>query len=226
MIHAACLVAKKDLVVHCGRKNTGLLQAILMGLLLIFLFSLSLDIGEVMTPQAAAAVFWMSSAFCQVLLFNGLYAHEESAGQRVALVLAPVPVQAVWLGKMLAGGALLVLAQCIFLPATIIFLGQSLGEHWYYALLAILGANIGAVALGALLGALSQGQSARESLFTIIVFPLLVPLFLAGIRLLQLGFASDRPEDALVWLGIIGAFDAIYLAAGLVLFPFIYTADD
>ena len=226
MIRAALLIASKDLIVHCGRKNAGFLQAILMGLLLIFLFSLSLDIGEVMTPQAAAAVFWMSSAFSQVLLFNGLYGHEESAGQRIGLVLAPVPVQSVWLGKMLAGGTLLFLAQCVFFPATLVFLGQEMGEHWPKALMAVLGVDIGAVALGALLGALSQGQSARESLFTIIVFPLLVPLFLAGIRLLQMGFGSDRLEDSLAWLGIIGAFDAIFLAAGLVLFPFIYAADD
>ncbi|MDE8731198.1 hypothetical protein PZH39_16005, partial [Desulfovibrio desulfuricans] len=35
--------------------------------------------------------------------------------------------QAVWLGKGCAGLALLVLAQVVFLPAAVVFLGQELG---------------------------------------------------------------------------------------------------
>ena len=112
------------------------MQALLLGLLLVFLFSLSLNAGDKLSPQAAAAMFWLASAFCQVLIFNMLYAVEETAQARLGLVLLPAPVQSVWLGKALAGLLLLAAAQCIFVPAVFVFLGQHLGTAWPTAILA------------------------------------------------------------------------------------------
>ena len=102
MLRCALAVCAKDLKLTLTR-GAGLVQALLLGLLLVFLFSLSLNAGDRLSPQAAAAMFWLASAFCQVLIFNMLYAVEESAQARIGLLLLPAPVQAVWLGKALAG---------------------------------------------------------------------------------------------------------------------------
>ena len=126
MLRLTLAVARKDLSLTLAR-GSGLIQALLLGLLLLFVFSLSQGIGERMSPQAAAAVFWLSSAFCQVLIFNQLYALEEANNARLGLLLCPAPIQGVWLGKAAAGLTLLLLAQVIFLPASVIFLGQELG---------------------------------------------------------------------------------------------------
>ena len=56
MLNAALLIARKDLTLLIGRRSAGFMQSILLGLLLIFLFSLSTGIGERMTPQAATAI--------------------------------------------------------------------------------------------------------------------------------------------------------------------------
>ncbi len=225
MIRPAYLIASKDLHLALGR-GSGLIQALLLGLLLIFVFSLSRETGEIMTSQAAAAIFWMASAFCQVLIFSTLYAYEEGHGQRHGLLLMPAPVQSVWLGKGVAGLLLLLTAQCVFFPATIIFLGQELSPHWALGLGAVLLADLGIAILGSLLGALSQGQSTKESLLTIILFPLLLPLFLAGIRLGSAAFSTELTEGATSWIGIIIAFDGVFAAAALILFPYLYTAEE
>ncbi len=218
-------MASKDLHLCLGR-GAGLVQALLLGLLLIFVFSLSRQTGEVMSPQAAAAIFWMASAFCQVLIFSTLYAQEEVNGQRHGLVLAPIPVQAIWLGKAAAGLCLLLAAQIVFLPAAIVFLGQSISDAWTTGLGIVLLADLGIAVLGSLLGALSQGQSARESLLSIVLFPLLLPLFLAGIRLGAAAFSMETAEGTQGWFGIAAAFDAIFAAAALLLFPYIYNAEE
>ena len=72
MLKAACLIARKDLRLVLSR-GAGLVQALLLGLLLIFVFSLSRETGETMSGQGAATIFWLSSALCQVLSFNMLY---------------------------------------------------------------------------------------------------------------------------------------------------------
>ena len=171
MLKAACLIARKDLRLVLSR-GAGLVQALLLGLLLIFVFSLSRETGETMSGQGAATIFWLSSAFCQVLSFNMLYGLEEANGSRAGLLLLPTP-------------------------------GQSV-----------------------LLGALSQGQAARESLLSIVLFPLIIPILLAGIRVCAGGFSEALPEGVESWLGIAVAFDAVFLAAGLVLFPFVFSGDE
>ena len=168
MLKAACLIARKELRLVLSR-GAGLVQALLLGLLLIFVFSLSRETGETMSGQGAATIFWLSSAFCQVLSFNMLYGLEEANGSRAGLLLLPTPVQSVLLGKAAAGLCIILAAQFLFLPATIVFLGQSLGDGWPLALLALVLTDIGMASLGSLLGALSQGQAARESLLSIVL---------------------------------------------------------
>ncbi|MDR2573921.1 MAG: heme exporter protein CcmB [Desulfovibrio sp.] len=224
MLRMTLAVFRKDMTLTLLRGN-GLAQALLLGLLLVFVFSLSQGIGENLSPRNAAAVFWLSSAFCQVLIFNQLYALEEVNNSRLGLLLVPQPLQAVWLGKALAGFVLLLLAQCVFAPATIVFLGQSLSGHPGPAASILLLTDAGMCALGSLLGALAQSQTARESLLGVVLFPLLTPLLLAGTGVCAqaLGGASGEAD---AWIGVAAAFDAIFLAAGLLLFSFLYTGDE
>lgn len=226
MLKIALALCGKDLKLILAR-GAGLMQALLLGLLLVFLFSLSLNAGDKLSPQAAAAMFWLASAFCQVLIFNMLYAVEETAQARLGLVLLPAPVQGIWLGKALAGVMLLAAAQCVFVPAVFVFLGQNLGQAWPFALLGIALGDVGMAASGSLLGALSVGRGGRESLLSIVLFPLLVPMLLAGVRLVSMGIDPDPMlDDALRWVGLAAAFDGLFLAAGLILFPFVYSGDD
>lgn len=225
MLRTVHAIFRKDLRLTLAR-GSGLAQALLLGLLLLFVFSLSQEVGQTMSPQGAAAVFWLASAFCQVLIFNMLYGIEEVNGARQGLLLMPAPPQAVWLGKGLAGLTLLLLAQLVFLPAAIVFLGQTVSPLWPWALGIILLTDVGMAALGSLLGALSQGQAARESLLSIVLFPLLVPLLLAGIRVGAGGFSETLPEGITAWIGVAAAFDALFLGAGLVLFGYIYAGED
>ena len=232
MLKTALLIAKKDLNLILTR-SAGLSQALLLGLLLVFLFSLSLQTGDHLSPQASSTMFWLSSIFCQVLIFQMLYALEEQNSAHTGLRLLPSQVQAVWLGKFGAGFILLILAQLIFIPAMFVFLNQSPGNYIFHACLGILLADIGICACGSLLGALCAGQSGKESILSIILFPLLIPLLLAAIRLSALGLAdlSEIPPiidqtEILRWHGLALAFDALFCAAALVLFPFLYDGDN
>ena len=60
MLKAACLIARKDLRLVLSR-GAGLVQALLLGLLLIFVFSLSRETGETMSGHDLLAVFGVLS---------------------------------------------------------------------------------------------------------------------------------------------------------------------
>lgn len=225
MLNLALAVAAKDLRILLS-SPAALCQPLLLGLLLIFIFSLAKAPGEPASPQEAAAIFWLASVFCQTLLFSQLYAIEEASSSRHGLLLAPAPAQAIWLGK--AGAALLLLAgaQLVFLPAMAAFLAQSFsGALWPGA--AGLGlADLGMAASGSLLGALASSQTGKEAVLSIILFPLLIPLLLAAISLsaLTLGNGTGQAPDS--WLALAAAFDCVFIGAGLALFGFAFQGGD
>jgi heme exporter protein B len=225
MMKRTIAIASKDLKLSVSG-GQGLVQAVLLGLLLIFMFSLSKPLGGVISPQAAGAIFWLASAFGLVLVFNDLFSIEEANGARIGILSSPAPVHAVWVGKGFAGLSLLLVSQLVFLPATVAFLGQTVSGPWWLMVVTLVGADIGLVVIGALLGALSQGQAARESLLSVIVFPLLLPVLLAGITLFGLCFSPEQVEDYDKWLGLIFAFDCLFAGAGLFLFPFVYSGEE
>ena len=102
MLRLMLAMARKDLSLTLAR-GSGLVQALLLGLLLLFVFSLSQGIGERMAPQGAAAVFWISSAFCQVLIFNQLYALEEVNNSALGSCCAPHPCRPCGLARAAPG---------------------------------------------------------------------------------------------------------------------------
>ncbi|QJB57290.1 heme exporter protein CcmB [Pseudodesulfovibrio sp. zrk46] len=225
MLKRTAAFVSKDLKLSVSG-GQGMVQAVLLGLLLIFMFSLSKPLGGAISPQAAGAIFWLASAFGLVLVFNDLFSIEEANGARIGILSSPAPVHAVWIGKGLAGLTLLLISQLVFLPATVAFLGQTVSGPWWLLLVTLVGADIGLVVIGALLGALSQGQAARESLLSVIVFPLLLPVLLAGITLFGMCFSPEAVEGTDNWLGLIFAFDCLFAGAGLFLFPFVYSGEE
>jgi heme exporter protein B len=226
MLNAALLIARKDLRLMAAG-GAGIVHILLLGLLLIFVFSLARQPGDAIPPQTAATVFWLASAFCLVLAGNMCHGLEDAGGVRLALLLAPVPAQAVWLGKALAVLAVLLLAQSVFLPAGIAFLGQTVRQAGWWMLAFLVLIDLGLAAISSLIGALAQGRSARESLISLLLFPLILPMLLAGIRLGDHIFGQpDASAPDWDWIGLVAACDALFVAAGLTLFPFIYAAEE
>lgn len=221
MISLAIAICKKDIRLALFRGSSWA-QGLLLGLLLIFTFSISRGPAGVIAPEAAAAIFWLASVFCLVLIFNQLYALEEAGLARLGLWLLPAPAQGIWLGKLLGGFALLLIMQAIFLPSAAIFLTQgNLAPEWQGLVIFFL-VDVGLCAGGSLIGAL--GQAGRESLLCILLFPLLMPLVLAGTAVGAHFFGGEASGDG--WLGLVCAFDAVFLGAGLLLFGFLYSEEE
>jgi heme exporter protein B len=203
----------------------GPVQAVLLGLLLVFIFSLSAAPGERFSAQQAMAIFWLCSSFAVVLIFSLLFRFEEENDTATALLLSPMPVQGLWLGKTLAGLVLLLLCQVFFFPAALVFLGLDPGGSPAGLALMVLGVDAGLCILGGLIGAMGHGQGAKDALMTIIVFPLQVPLLLGGIRI-GVGLMQGQDLGGLGdWFGLVLAFDAVFAGAALFLFPHVFRGE-
>ncbi len=202
--------------------GSSFVQAVLLGFLLIFVFSIAGSASAELHPRWIAAIFWLASAFSLVLIFNNLYGLEEENEIRQGLLVAPVSLQSIWLGKAIAGAVLLFLVQILFLPAEIVFLGVSEVNSWQGIFLLLPSVNWGLVVLGSLLGGIASGQNSRDSLLTIIIFPLLLPLLLAGIKVGE-DLLTPATGKVYSWYTLIIAFDLIFTGAALILFPCVFS---
>ncbi len=222
MLGRSVVLFRKD-VKQLVSGGAELLQAFLPGLLLIFVFSLSLQPGQVPSSQLVSTIFWLVSAFALVLIANIFYRLEERGGIRFALLLAPVPVQGLWLGKCAGIFCLLFVCQLGWLPFFFLFLGISFYGGLAHGILLVLSVDFGLAVLGSLLGTFASGREGRDMLLTVVCFPLLLPLLLGAVSLGDMLLSGAPPQGN--WWNLIAAFDALFTGAALLLFPFVYTGE-
>jgi len=79
--------------------------------------------------------------------------------------------------------------------------------------------TIGIAAIGTLFAAIAGNTRAREVLLPLLVFPLIVPVVIGAVRATQ-GLINPLAGD-LPWLGLIAAFDVIFLSISAVTFEYV-----
>jgi heme exporter protein B len=155
--------------------------------------------------------------FASVLSFRRAYENEGEDGALEGLLLAPIDKAAVFVGKAAA-----VVVQLLALELVVIVLvsglfGLSLGAEPLTLAAAFVLGTIGLAAVGSLFGVLSESPRAREAIFPLLVLPLATPVLVAGVKATELA-TSGRGGEAGSWLGLLVAFDLVFLSAGTLVF--------
>jgi heme exporter protein B len=79
---------------------------------------------------------------------------------------------------------------------------------------------VGLAAVGGLFGVLAEAARTREALFPTLVLPLVTPVLVAGVRATDLA-ATGRTDEAIPWLGLLVAFDVVFVSLGVLVFGFL-----
>src|SRR5262249_18142582 len=163
--------------------------------------------------QTAPGLLWMAVLFAAVLASRRTYETEAEDGALEGLLLAPVDKAAVYLGKVVAIAAQLLVLGALVLAMTAALFALSLrGAVTQLAGGFVLG-TIGLAGVGALFGALDVSARAREAVFPLLVMPLAAPVLVAGVKTTALA-TSARGGEAGGWVGLLLAFDVVIIAAG------------
>jgi heme exporter protein B len=210
------VIAVKDLRIET-RSRYALGATVPFAATLLIVFGLSLGPGRTLLQQTAPGLLWLAVLFSSVLSFRQAYQTESEDGAMEGLLLSPMDRAAIFLGKAVAVVAhLLVLEAIVLLLVTALF-GLTLGNAPAVVAGAFVLGTIGLGAVGSLFGVLNESQKARESVFPLLVLPLATPVLLAGVKATALA-AAGRVAQAGSWLGLLVAFDLVFLATGTLLF--------
>jgi heme exporter protein B len=180
VIADALALARKDLLLELRRREVvlAMLQFVVTVLVIVH-FALAGDRGA--GAAAAAGMLWVAILFTALLGLGRAFTAEHEEDALDALLLAPVDRAAIWLGKVLAQLAFLLLMEAIALPAFWLFFFQENAPRALPVLAAVLLTDIGLCAVGVLVASLSQATRARDVMLPVLLLPVTIPLLLAAV---------------------------------------------
>jgi len=211
----ALLVLRKDVVIEA--KSFEMLSTTLffaVSCVLVFAFALVRD-GTIVA-DAAAGILWIAIAFAGTLALGRTFERERYAETLRALLLAPAPRAAIYVGKLLGIVLLLAVAEAALVPlVTLLFSAPLFARPLLLAGLLLAG-TVGFAAVGTLFAAMLVRSRTRDVMLPILLYPITVPVIIAGVRgtaaLLE---ASPDEPVARMWIALLAAFDVVFITLAL-----------
>jgi len=145
----------------------------------------------------APGVLWLALVFAGLIAFGRAFAAEREQATLEAMLMTGAPASAIFAGKALAAGLLLVVCEAVLLPALGLLFGVDVSAGLVGAVLL---ATIGMAALGCLFAAMVAQLRARELLLPLLTLPLWIPFIVAGGQAVQSAMGGSGAFDQAVKL--------------------------
>jgi len=214
-VRTVWMVLRKDLTVEMRSGEIAYTTLFFAAsCVLIFAFAL---VREGRAPAGGAAgILWIAILFAGTLALGRAFERERQAETLRALLLAPVPRPAIYVGKLLGIVALLAATEVVLLPLVDFLFTARLFAHPFWLTGLVITCTIGLAAVGTLFAAMLVRARSRDMLLPVLLYPVVVPVIIAGVQgttaLLQPAF------DATVvrfWLLLLVTFDVVFVVLAL-----------
>jgi heme exporter protein B len=206
----------KDLVSEWRRREL-VLSLIVFSLLVLLVFDFAFDLRQADLPAVAPGILWVTFIFSGVLSFNRSFAGEKDRGTWEGLLLAPVDRGAIYLAKLLASLVFMLAVEAVTLAVFAALFDVPADLPQLAA--AVLAGTLGFGTVGTLFAAMAANTRARDIFLPVLLFPVSVPVIIGSVKATALAFGASH--DGYPWLGLVLAFDAIFLAVSFAVFEFV-----
>ena len=217
-IRLALAVAGKDLRAEL-RSRTALLSALVFAALVLVVFNFARDPTAISSRDLAPSALWITFAFGAIVALNRAFSMEREHAALDGLLLAPLPREALYLGKLLANLAFVGIVEGVALPLFVLFFDVDLGHALGGLVLVIVLATIGFVAVGTVFSAMAVRTRFAELMLPVLLLPFMVPP-LIGAAALTSRLLADRPlSEMLGLLRLLALYDIVFVTLCTLLFP-------
>ncbi len=210
------LVLAKDLSIEAKTREI-VITAGFFAVLIAVIASVAFTFGDTKSP-VAPAVIWVSVSFASVLSLSRTWQREREESALTGLLVSPLARSALFAGKALGVAAFLFAIEAMVVPASALFFNLDLIALGPGLIAISLAATPGIAASGTLFGAMTVRTRARDLVLASVLLPLLTPTLLAAVGATRELIAGSRVADLSDYFAIMGLFDALFFAGGLVLF--------
>lgn len=215
----ALMIARKDLAIEY-RTRSAFFASLVFSLLGVSIFYMVWDPTSVRPIDIAPGVLWTIFAFAGMLGLHRAFGLELQTRAMDGLLLAPVPREAIFLGKALANLVYVSAVLAITIPAVVLFYNLEFGSG-----LLILGgigilAAVGLVMVGTLFSSMTVHTRFAELLLPMLALPFFIPVVVPAAQASAKLLVGAELHTVMPWIQVLVAFDLIFGVACVLAFPF------
>ena len=189
----------------------------MFALLVLVIFNFAFDLHVDNKSAVAPGALWVAFIFASLLGLGRTIAAEREQGSMDRLLLCPVDRKAIFLAKLLGNLLFIGVVELIALPVYAALFDVPLFAGLLISI--VLLGTLGIAIIGTLFATMAAATRARELLLPILVFPLIVPIVIAAVRATEALLTPSINEPP--WLGLIIAFDIIFLSISMLTFQYV-----
>ena len=222
-IRTALLVLRKDAAIE-AKSWEVLTTTVFFAVSAVLVFSFAFVKEGEPLEDAAAGILWIAVAFSGTLALGRTFERERYAETLRALLLGPAPRPALYVGKLLGILAVLGIAELLLTPlVALLFHAALFARPGLMAALLVTGTT-GFGCVGTLFAAMLVRTRSRDVLLPILLYPITVPVIVAGVRGTAALLQPEANEPmARAWLSMLVFFDAVFITLALWTFEVVMT---
>ena len=218
-LRAVALIAAKDLKTEL-RSREQAVTLLFFALLVLVIFNFTFDFTVIDFVTLGAGILWVAFIFSGVLALAHSFQIEREQGRIRGILLAPIDRSAFYLGKVAATALFMAAVEAVVVPVSVLMFNYHFSPRLLLAILVLVLNTIGFAAVGSLFAAMTTQTRKGELLLPLLLFPAAVPIALAAVKATSQVLAGRPFARYAPWLGLSAAYDAIFLAAAVLLFDF------
>lgn len=220
MLGKVWAVFRKDLLVELRTKDS--LNAMLFfGIVVLVVFNFALESARDTIREAVPGILWVSFVFSGTLGLNRTFASEKDNSCLQGLLMVPMDRGIIYLGKMMAAAAFMLIAEAVIFIFTLVFFNLTVWDEIPWLILVFFIGTLGFTAVGTLLSAISVNTRMREVLLPLILFPVVLPILVNAVEATNIILNTADYHALRLPLTIMSTFTIVFGIIAYLLFDFV-----
>ena len=213
-VRAAWVITRKDLLVEVRTREIFFTTAFFaVACVMVFAFSFIRE-GQAIS-EAAAGILWIAIAFSGTLALGRAFERERHGETLKALLIAPIDRPALYVGKLVGIVILMAAVEAIVVPLVALLFQASFFDHLLLMLALLASGTLGFAAVGTLFAAMLVRARSRDVMLPVLLYPITVPVIIAGVRGTAALLEPDGVPMARAWLAMLVFFDVVFITLAL-----------
>ena len=215
-------VLRKDLRLELrSGQSTIALFALSLLIMVVLVFALNPQPRD--RARDGAAALWVAMVLGGMLGATRAMTAEHDNGCLRALTVSPIDPAALYAAKLGAAFVFMAIVEVAAVVFITLFFNFDFGVNLVRIIPSLMLGTLGFAAPATLLAAISGRTRAGDLLLPILTVPLFIPALIAGVKASEATLAGTPVASQ--WIGILIAFDILFVTAGTLLFEHLLGED-
>ncbi len=214
-LRVAILVVRKDLLIEV-RSREIVYTSVFFATLCVLVFAFGFVRDGRAVDDVAAGILWIAIAFAGTLALGRAFERERHNATLQALLLSPTGRPAIYVGKLVGIVVMMGAVEAFLVPLVAVLFNAALFARVFWLVALLVAGTIGFAAVGTLFAAMLVGARSRDVLLPVLLYPITIPVIIAGVR----GTAALIQPDAdaaaaTMWISMLVFFDVVFVTLSL-----------